>query len=222
MGGAIMVGIRRSDGREQCSIRWTNAMPNWLADTSFQDEGSALEEFWNRGKSRAQLKDRLDYDLVVPYIARSEYGLILIDFERRMVLSRNGYASPCALNVATFNTSFLNEQVPLVLALRAAGRIRALYAASYEDERKRFSKQQTERYFSELERLASDRERAIRSLGARSVLHSDFTLVCIAYSFPLGWLIFNGDGPPRRQAWTRVKEWVRDYGWQTPVRDRPV
>lgn len=93
MGGEVFVGARWKDAKgvhEQCSLRWTNIMPRFMANPSFYKKGEAFEDFINRAKPANQWpQSRLTHE-----IAPSEYGVILFDFINKTVFSRQRYSGP--------------------------------------------------------------------------------------------------------------------------------
>lgn len=89
MGGQICVGVRRSDGREYWTSRWTNPQQWIMTEPSFQEEGERLEKY---------LSDELFADGDSPDLLEApdpvpEYGYILVDFKTKQIFSRNKYTS---------------------------------------------------------------------------------------------------------------------------------
>jgi hypothetical protein len=92
MGGEVFVGVRYRDSggevHEHCSLRWTNEMPRVLADIGFYRKGRALSDFIADAKPDSHWPQ----PVLTKEISPSEYGVILVDFEEKIIFSRQNYS----------------------------------------------------------------------------------------------------------------------------------
>jgi len=105
MGGCVGVTIRKADGTEVRMCRWTNGLPDFITNVAFveQDEAhldSYLQTWADFQADYAANKDTGKYahnmsDIYAPYpfLAPIEYGLVLIDYQTKQVLSKQGYTA---------------------------------------------------------------------------------------------------------------------------------
>lgn len=117
MGGSVCIGIRRSDGREQLSDQFTNSIPFWSTDPRFMDEGAPVDEMMALYAKHNRVFSHLDF---------SEYGVVLVDFMTKKVISRQPYC-----HIGRFHAGFHcgeDTYAPAsaavqVLAMQEAGRL---------------------------------------------------------------------------------------------------
>ena len=95
MGGEVCVAVKDPSGREHVSLRWTNPMPLWLADPAFYMEPAKLQEFIDEARPRVKWPKSVKVRTITP----SDYGVILIDFPNKRILSRQGYCGTGWLSV---------------------------------------------------------------------------------------------------------------------------
>ena len=81
MGGALAVAIRRKNGEEYISERWTNPLPHWMVNPLFWSGGKVIDEYITSEDNWKPVKR------VFP----SEYGTVLFDFKTKKVFSRQDY-----------------------------------------------------------------------------------------------------------------------------------
>lgn len=108
MGGAIGLGLRFEEKgkiREVYMDRWTNDCCWRMCDPEFINGGKELRAFVREAK----FKNRWPESRRLKEIRPSEYGIILVDFPSRSIISRNNYSSPERLMMMKFSTSFNNE-----------------------------------------------------------------------------------------------------------------
>jgi hypothetical protein len=82
MGGTLFVGIRRRDGTEYISERWTNLLPFLFSNPRFWEDGEEVDEYIKMGLENFPPANR---------ISPSTYGVTLIDFQTKRVLNRQDY-----------------------------------------------------------------------------------------------------------------------------------
>lgn len=93
MGGSIAIIYRRPNGEVISRIKWTNVMPELLSDLElFAKNDDWMMEFMSGGNAWLK-EDAPDKHSQMP-IAPSEYGLIVIDFQKDSILSWNHYTIP--------------------------------------------------------------------------------------------------------------------------------
>ncbi len=105
MGGSIGVTIRKSNGEEIRRCRWTNALPSVFNNVRFltQDE-SYLKEYIERGEGmrndwlKNKDSEKFEFNMTPVYgpydtLAPVEYGLVVIDYKTKHILSLQGYCN---------------------------------------------------------------------------------------------------------------------------------
>lgn len=126
MGGQICVGVRRSDGREYWTERWTNPQQWYITEPTFQTEGERLEVYLSdKTFAREDGPKLLDGPLAFP-----EYGYILVDFKTKQIFSRNKYTHYGRLIVMDL------QDLEHVQAMQDLGWIREVKRYVFHDERK--------------------------------------------------------------------------------------
>lgn len=84
MGGRITVGIKRPDGREFVHERWTNPLPYYFSNPDFLlGKEEAIQQY-----ELAPEELHKNY-IIYPY----DYGIVLVDFPRKMIFSRQRYTT---------------------------------------------------------------------------------------------------------------------------------
>jgi len=105
MGGNIAVTIRREDGREHRMCRWTNPIPHTFKNIHFLNGN---EEYLDRyiktwddfvEDYRLHKEDgEFEHNMTsvyapYPFLAPSEYGIIVVDYQKKVIISCNHYTS---------------------------------------------------------------------------------------------------------------------------------
>lgn len=105
MGGSVGVTIRRSNGVEHRMCRWTNSMPWGITNigmmTENDDHIAEYLKVWNemvddydRNKESGIFENNMTTCYAPrPFLAPSEYGLVVVDFKNNVILSNQGYTS---------------------------------------------------------------------------------------------------------------------------------
>ena len=110
MGGSVAVTARRANGEILRMCRWTNPLPFFFQNMRFVGgDESHLDEYleqWHDFVLRSQKDNKWDreaaaHDKLAPF----EYGLVVIDYQTKKVLSLQGYS---ALNTVS-NLDFLED-----------------------------------------------------------------------------------------------------------------
>jgi len=113
MGGNIGVTIREENGTEHRMSRWTNPIPWFINNLKFLNKNpSHLQEYlktwydmrtdWLEHKN----DDKFELNMTPvyarhPYLAPDEYGLIVIDMQRNVILEYQGYTIIGGIHSAT-------------------------------------------------------------------------------------------------------------------------
>lgn len=96
MGGAITVVYRRPTGEVISRIKWTNYLPSLFTDVRFFAKNDEwLMEYMNEGNDFHENTPEAFSQMP---IAPSEYGIVVIDFIKDLIISWNHYCSPCCFN----------------------------------------------------------------------------------------------------------------------------
>ncbi len=107
MGGSIAVTIREENGTEHRMCRWTNSMPwglNNVKMLSIPPDPTHLAAYlkvWNEmradyeaNKSTGKFEFPMtDVYAPYPFLAPEGYGLVIMDFQRKTILSKNNYTT---------------------------------------------------------------------------------------------------------------------------------
>lgn len=107
MGGGLAVTIRMPDGTWYKMDRWTNPTPYTFVDPNFLSGGKTLTDYIAQWTEMCEAYDSGTYERDAPMasvycnreyssrdlITPSEYGIVFIDFQDKLFLSMNGYAS---------------------------------------------------------------------------------------------------------------------------------
>jgi len=144
MGGELFLGIKRADGREQCSLRWTNIIPYFFAHPEMYEEGAMFEELWDRPSPNNSWPQSVLVTKIVP----SEYGAIFYDGVNKKILSLQDYCS-----IGLYSVSLLTEDsYDLFGVLLKEGRIngsKVLGNHSFEDVDKNTTISEVQRWIKE-------------------------------------------------------------------------
>ncbi len=198
MGGEILVGIRRRDGSEQVQEVWTNPLPFVLNDPTFYSDARRVER-WMRGLKPGRSSPR-----IVRRVGPSEYGVILIDFVDRCLLSRNVYSQPGELYVITGPRSDEPERKQLVRKMH---------------KRKLVTK--VERFGTKEREVVPDTdiwiERFLADDLAADPTHEDG--MYFVHWRPARWTF--DDGERAIKVWPEVRAWLKQHGWKTPAEVNP-
>lgn len=93
MGGVIGFTLREEDGIEHRMSRWTNWTPYAIDNIGMVNKSPAhIEEVlreWKRQKDLPEEEKHWAYHW--PYLAPSEYGLVVVDLQKNKLLDLNGY-----------------------------------------------------------------------------------------------------------------------------------
>lgn len=95
MGGTLAFTLRKEDGEEHRMSRWTNWMPEVIDNISLVNKDPAHIDFilknWIDQRSLPESERHWAYHS--PYLAPSEYGLVVVDLQKNFILDCNGYHS---------------------------------------------------------------------------------------------------------------------------------
>jgi len=119
MGGVIGFTVREADGTEHRMQRWTNILPSIFEDPEFIRYGSDkqvmdLVKHWytesakgSQGNTIISTWEMYNY----PYLAPFEYGIVVIDYLTRSIVSCNGYSSPSTVFKAPIKVMNLSNPI---------------------------------------------------------------------------------------------------------------
>lgn len=191
MGGEVFVGVRRSNGKEHLSLRWTNAMPYYFLEPEFFNEGEVLEEFI----ARATPKNEWPKAKTVKSIQPSEYGVILIDFQTKEVLSRQDYCCPdeYLLMPTDMDVVEAHKKIVALYELGLVNRISMGVLGNREMPKSQL------RGFLEGTKLSAEGYRIHVKPGELRVHHASVRA---------------------RDCWKLIRAWVQEAGWTSLVRKR--
>lgn len=90
MGGSVAVTVREQNGQEHRMCRWTNSLP-WFVNNVrlLRKDPSHLREYlekWEKMKVGAPYGDH-------PFLAPIDYGIMVVDMQKDVVLSHQGYTT---------------------------------------------------------------------------------------------------------------------------------
>lgn len=104
MGGSLAITIRQSNGKEYRMLRWTNSLPNFITNPKFFKEDKQwfkdyMEPWFDMKKDYEQNKTTGKFKLNMTdcyfpysYLAPADYGLVVIDFKTKTLLTMQGYS----------------------------------------------------------------------------------------------------------------------------------
>ena len=185
MGGELMVGIRDREGKEWLSLRWTNSMHAILANPKFYLDQDYLQEILNMAQPGHTWPKAVPTLRVEP----SEYGVILVDFLTKRILSRQDYC--------TFGKWYIfnSDQAKDVRAIHDAGWITGIFL--WDGDGVALSGADLERFWSDISP------------------YQDTTRYYLVTFCPAGWTL---DGTIERAlfVWDTVQRWLADNEWTSP------
>lgn len=98
MGGSIGVTIRLPTGKEYRMERWTNTLPGVFQSPAFIDgKADALADYIDHWIKESAKKDKGETIISSwgmyrkPYLAPSEYGVFVVDYVNKVIISCNSY-----------------------------------------------------------------------------------------------------------------------------------
>lgn len=93
MGGCLAITLREKDGREFRMSRWTNASPFLIDNIDLINGSDHIQKYliepWLKETKKPD--DQRSWSFNHPYLAPSEYGLVVIDFMHNKLLDLNDY-----------------------------------------------------------------------------------------------------------------------------------
>jgi hypothetical protein len=134
MGGSITVGIRHTmdgDPKEVVMTRWTNDFFWRFMTPDFLNQGRELREIIDEAKPGNKWPNSEPLEKV----ERTEYGIVLVDFPSRSVLSFNDYSTPGCEILSSFSSAF-EDQLDALAALARAGQIARVFRGWHKDHPK--------------------------------------------------------------------------------------
>jgi len=124
MGGSIGMTIREPDGTEHRMTRWTNALPWYINHIDFinkdpkhlaeyMSQWNGMREDWENHISVCKKERHISWGdncckfnfpmtpcyAPYPFLAPVEYGLVLVDMQKDIILSCQGYCHPGNMHV---------------------------------------------------------------------------------------------------------------------------
>lgn len=112
MGGSIGFTVRLPNGTEHRMTRWTNPIPDFIHNMKFinkdlrhfeeyQTQWNGMREDWLKHTKRCNKKNHINckFNYLMtpvyapyPYLAPTEYGLIVVDMMNNVIISCQGYS----------------------------------------------------------------------------------------------------------------------------------
>lgn len=216
MGGSITIAIRRTNGIEYVSRRWTNPLPAQLADPAFWDDGTVVDDYTKV----------LVNDVLFSRIQPEQYGIVLIDFQTKKVLSCNKYMS-----LGQFTTAFIDQDdAKHVLAMIAKGWVKR-YDCFRDDDARRAQEPplsdlagvEIEQYHAHLRHVAGEKEppnpeiEAITGIGGWKSLKPFKPGMVVVHYLPEGWSFYNYPEQNSGTYWEIVRAFLEELDWKTPA-----
>ncbi len=221
MGGSVLIGIRRRNGEFFISERWTNPTTFWFNDPDFyNDDEVELQEYIDGENDKPQT-----------VIHPSEYGVILVDFIRRRVISRQDYTS-----IGRLFTNFTDiEKMEIIQKLKKRGFVKSVQARlpsgqtsstwgiPDKDQVVTLDEAATNTYFELLEKMITA-EQTWLDEGSPSGLRPAYESIepgvrdffDITWEIP-GLEVSDIQGGRGYCHWQDVLKWVAENEWPTPV-----
>lgn len=201
MGGSIAVGIRKQDGTEYIGRRWTNPLPGWLSDPAFWEGNEVVDKYIDN-----VTEDSEDFG-TLECIKPESYGIVLIDFQTKRVLNRQGYCG-----VGSRTCAFIDaDDAKHLLDMIERG-----WVTKYEVWR-RGDRTDNELHPDEVQAFHTH----LRALSGEppeekwvSVKHFEPGMMIVHWQVP-EWK-FDNEGPEAQQCWSQVQAFVKETGWKTP------
>lgn len=199
MGGAITVGIRLQDGHEEIWDRWTNPLPDWFSRPQFWTGQKEARQYLAAGHPNMTLLSRIE---------PISYGIVLIDYVTKRVISRQEYCSVWGVKGTMVGCRGARD----LLDMKRRGWLTD-YEVSRDDgkDSNGFESAEEEAAYWEYVQKIADRG----TPGERSWQCHGFGRTWVYCNFKVpGWeLDAKGDS---HDFWPEVQKWVRDNGWKTP------
>ncbi len=227
MGGALALAIRRLNGTEYISERWTNPLPHWLSNPGFWDDGTVVDEYIKAGLDQFKPVDRVFPD---------EYGTVLIDFVSKRVFSRQDY---CGIG-QTVCAAVDKEDAAHLLEIIKRGWVTKYEVSRHGDLRREETEEEHAKRVAD-DQLHPDEVEAFHAhltklLGGDPrdrdgwTSHKPFNagMVILHWQVP-GWTFDDGklrdpqtgqlvEGSERAwQCWSEVQAFVKETGWKSGV-----
>lgn len=223
MGGRLTVAIRRGNGTEYISGRWTNPLPHWLSNPKFWDDGTVVDDYIKAG-----LENNTPTDRVFP----EEYGVVVIDFQTKRVFSRQDYCG-----IGHTNTTFLDaEGAANLLTIIEEGRVTRYDVFRHapfdapEDVREALHADHTlhpdevEEFHAQVRRIATGPNPEDGD-GYTGCKHFKPGMIVVEWSVP-GWTFDDGKryregkvvncAPRAWKCWSEVEAFIKETGWKSP------
>jgi len=212
MGGALAIAIRRTNGTEYISERWTNPLPHWLSNPAFWDDGVVVDEYIKNG-----LENYTPVDRVFP----SEYGTVVIDFQTKRVFSRQDYCGvdnlTCAIGCMDAEDA---EHVLKMIELDWVTRYQVVRHAPHDA-----SEAERETALNDQDLHPDEVELFHKFLRVRTANDFKPGMVILHFKVP-GWTVDDGktrDANGRSicsfrawQVWSEVEGAIKEMGWKSP------
>ena len=222
MGGRLAIAIRRQNGTEYISGRWTNPLPHWLSNPGFWDDGPVVDEYIKAG-----LANNVPTDRVFP----EEYGVVIIDFVTKRVFSRQDYCG-----IGETNCTFINsEGAADLLRIIEEGRVTRYEVFRHaphdapDDVREALLADQTlhadevEEFHAQLRRIETGPNPEDGN-GYTGSKHFKPGMIVVEWTVP-GWTFDDGkirdatgkitDVEGRAsQCWSQVQAFIKETGWK--------
>jgi isopentenyldiphosphate isomerase len=189
MGGQVLVGIKK-DGKETFSSVWTNSVSSWFWDMKFQNAGSKFDEV-------VKFLEEEPVNEVFP----EEYGIILIDFDSKEVLSINSYTY-----LESFLLSFMHgiEKLQLCLEYLKNNKVQKVLLKNNEQPIDVVTNAVQKCYNKLVNEETSE----------QSLKEEDYFLFEI---YPQTDFHIVNDLYLTRETWEQIQTFLRVYGWKTPT-----
>lgn len=202
MGGAVLVGVRRLNGREHLCEAWTNPMPQHMAQLSYLSEDAWCKAFGENNWVRKS--DRLSYG-TVKSIRPVGYGVILIDFQTSRVLSRQDYTDVRRLIVACRSTGNEEQIVLTAASLHTIREIRTFPAG------RRVSNKARAAFMASCRQIAGAKARGERYDAVRPACEVEFYQK----------LVIDQKSVKASAVWPEVRAWLKTAGWKSRIATAP-
>ena len=168
--------------------RWTNDFPWRFMQPSFLDQGEELRKFI----AEAKPENQWPHSILLPRLQNSEYGVVLIDFPSRELLSQQGYCTPGSMIYSPGISSADKEECSAIIELikrKQIDRIERLLFRGGEGK----TESTVEQFLSEV------RNKKSRCLWIVYLSPSVFKLTLHSCERP--------------KTLTAAKKWMKDRGW---------
>lgn len=210
MGGELLLGLRNKEGKEKIQLRHTNPIPFVMATPSFLTGGEMFERIWNEKTAKGGWPGTK----VVKKITPSEYGVIFVDLQRKVIFSRQDYCTPTMLHA---QGSIDVEYAEVLLAQHQLNRIKKLTLMDRKSKKgnpyRALNKAEKGRLFRALKKGISliEREDGLW----QGIKLSDY--IQLEWE-PKGFKLDYGDHASNSRArycWPQVTAFLKKYGWKS-------